>query len=106
MSKICIPIPSSSVIGVSSSVASSPSINIMRVEPSITGLTGGGATDLDGIATVSGDYAVGICIFLVVGGVPAIYQLVAGVASANPPSVILPTDYSGITNAKHWVQRM
>jgi len=78
----------------------------MRVEPSITSLTGGNATDLDGIITASGDYSVGICIFLVVNGVPAIYQLVSGVASANPPSIILPIDYSGITNAKHWVQRM
>ena len=106
MSKICIPIPSSSVIGVSSAVASTPSINIMRVEPSITGLTGGGANNLDGLVTVSGSYAVGICIFLVIGGVPAIYQLVAGVASLNAPSVIIPADYSSVTNAKHWIQRM
>jgi hypothetical protein len=105
MSKICIPIPSSSVIGVSSAVASTPSINIMRVEPSITGLTGGGANNLDGLVTVSGSYAVGICIFLVVGGIPAIYQLVSGAATESSPSVILPDDY-GLTNTKHWIQRM
>jgi hypothetical protein len=106
MSKICIPIPSSSVIGVSTAVASTPSINIMRVEPSITGLTGGGVNNLDGLITVSGSYAVGICIFLVIGGIPAIYQLVNGVAVETPPSIILPNDYDGITNTKHWIQRM
>lgn len=106
MSKICIPIPSSSVIGVATTPITSPSINIMRVEPSITGLTGGGATKLDGITTASGNYAVGICIFLVIGGIPAIYQLVAGTATESEPSTILPDDYNALTNAKYWVQRM
>ena len=106
MSKICIPIPSSSVIGVSPTVSATPSINILRVEPSITGLAGGGVTNLDGIITASGNYAVGICIFLVIGGIPAIYQLVNGVATESAPSVILPDDYNGSTNTKHWIQRM
>ena len=106
MSKICIPIPSSTVIGVSSTPASTPSVNVFRVEPSITALTGGAATNLDGIATASGAYPVGICIFLVISGIPHIYQLVAGTATENSPSVILPDDYSVSTNAKYWVQRM
>ena len=106
MSKICIPIPSSSVVGVSSTPNNAPSINILRVEPSITGLTGGGDNNLDGIVTASGSYAVGICIFLVIGGIPSIYQLVNGAATSSPPSVILPNDYNAITNTKHWIQRM
>jgi len=106
MSKICIPIPSSSVIGVSSTPITSPSINIMRVEPSITGLTGGGASNLDGIVTASGNYAVGICIFLVIGGVPAIYQLTSGSNVESLPSVIRPNDFDEMINTKVWIQRM
>ena len=106
MSKICIPIPSSSVIGVSSTPIETPSVNIMRVEPSITGLTGGGATNLDGLVTATGNYAVGICIFLVIGGTPAIYQLTTGTNAEVSPSVIRPNDFDEITNAKVWIQRM
>ena len=106
MSKICIPIPSSTVIGVSSTPESSPSVNVFRVEPSITALTGGASTNLDGIPTAGGSYPIGICIFLVISGIPHIYQLVAGTATENSPSVILPDDYSVSANAKYWVQRM
>jgi hypothetical protein len=106
MNKICIPIPSSTVVGVSSTPLTTPSVNIFRVEPSITNLTGGTSTDLDGIATSTGDYPVGICIFLVISGVPHIYQLVAGTATESSPSVILPDDYSVSLNAKYWIQRM
>jgi len=106
MSKICIPIPSSTVIGVSSTPASTPNINVFRVEPSITGLAGGTATDLDGIATASGAYPVGICIFIVISGIPHIYQLVSGTATESSPSIILPDDYNPSSNAKYWIQRM
>ncbi len=106
MSKICIPIPSSSVIGVASTPIQTPSVNIMRVEPSVTGLTGGGASNLDGLVTATGNYVVGICIFLVVNGVPAIYQLVSGSNAENSPSVIRPNDFDEMTNAKVWIQRM
>jgi hypothetical protein len=106
MSKICIPIPSSSIIGFSTESDSTPSVNVFRVEPSITRLTGGTATDLDGLVTSTGVYPIGICIFLVVSGVPHIYQLVAGTATESSPSVILPEDYSVSLNAKYWIQRM
>jgi len=106
MSKICIPIPSSTVIGVSSTPATTPSLNIFRVEPSITSLTGGVSTSLDYVPTASGVYPVGICVFLVISGIPHIYQLVAGTATENSPSIILPDDYNASSNAKYWVQRM
>lgn len=106
MSKICIPIPSSSVIGVTTTPANTPNVNILRVEPSITGLVGSGSTNLDGITTLTGNYVVGICIFLVINGIPSIYQLVGGTATETPPSIILPDDYNGVTNAKYWIQRM
>jgi hypothetical protein len=106
MSKICIPIPSSSVIGVSSTPIQTPSVNILRVEPAITGLIGGGSSNLDGVVTASGSYAVGICIFLVINGIPAIYQLVSGSNAESSPSVIRPNDFDEMTNAKVWIQRM
>lgn len=106
MSKICIPIPSSSVIGVSSTPISTPSINILRVEPSITGLIGGAATDLDGLNTVSGNYAVGIVVFLVINGQPAIYQLTNGTETTNDPFVIRPNDFASQTGTKRVWKRL
>jgi hypothetical protein len=106
MSKICIPIPSSSVIGVSSSPITTPSINILRVEPSITGLTGGTATDLDSLNTVSGTYAVGIVVFVVIGGVPAIYQLTNGTDAENDPFIIRPNDYDSQTGTNRVWKRL
>jgi len=106
MSKICIPIPSSSVIGVSSTPITTPSVNILRVEPSLTGLTGGAATDLDGLNTVSGTYAVGIVIFLVISGIPAIYQLANGTDATNSPFVIRPNDYASQTGTKRVWKRL
>lgn len=106
MSKICIPIPSSSVIGVSSTPIATPSVNILRVEPSITGLTGGAATDLDSLNTVSGTYAVGIVVFLVISGAPAIYQLTEGTDAENDPWIIRPNDYDSQTGTKRVWKRL
>jgi hypothetical protein len=106
MSKICIPIPSSSVIGVSTTPIQTPSINILRVEPSITGLDGGGATNLDGLNTATGSYSVGIVIFLVIDGLPAIYQLTAGTDTENLPFVVRPNDYDSQTGTKRVWKRL
>lgn len=106
MSKICIPIPSSSVIGVSSTPIQTPSVNILRVEPSITGLTGGTAADLDSLNTISGTYAVGIVVFLVIGGNPAIYQLTNGTDAENDPWIIRPNDYDSQTGTKRIWKRL
>jgi hypothetical protein len=106
MSRICIPIPSSTVIGVSSTPITTPSSNVFRVEPTITGLTGGTATDLNAIVTGSGStYPTNICVFLPAISPPAIYQLVAGTNAANSPFVIRPQDYATTTNEKVWIQR-
>jgi hypothetical protein len=106
MSKICIPIPSSSVIGVSSTPITTPSVNILRVEPSITGLDGGGSTNLDGLNTVSGTYAVGIVIFLTLGGLPAIYQLTESTEEQNLPFIVRPNDYDNQTGNKRVWKRL
>ncbi len=106
MSRICIPIPSSTVIGVSSTPITTPSSNVFRVEPTITALTGGTSVCLDAIATASGTtYPTSICVFLPAISPPAIYQLVAGTNAANSPFVIRPQDYATTTNEKVWIQR-
>jgi hypothetical protein len=92
MSQIVIPIPSSSVIGVSSTPINTPSVNILRVEPSITTLTGGSGS-LAGLSTIDGVYSVGIVIFLVISNAPAIYQLTEGEDAENDPFIIRPNDY-------------
>lgn len=105
MSKICIPIPSSSVIGVSTTPIQTPSINILRVEPSVTTLTGASGS-LAALNTVSGSYAVGIVIFLVISGIPAIYQLTESEDAENDPFVIRPNDYSSQTGNKRVWKRL
>jgi len=68
----------------------------------ITGLTGGGATNLDGIATVSLD--VGLMRAIRTGTrTTHLYQLVAGAAAEDSPNIILPDDYNASTNAKFWL---
>jgi len=107
MSQIRIPIPTSSVIGVSTTPINTPSVNILRVEPSITGLTGGTATDLDSLDTVNGTYSVGIVVFLVVNNLPKIYQLTEGTDAENEPFIIRPNDYDSQTGTKRvWKQLM
>ena len=105
MSKICIPIPSSSVIGVSATPIQTPSVNILRVEPSITTLTGGSGS-LANLATASGSYIVGIVVFLVISGAPAIYQLTEGTDAENDPWIIRPNDYGTQTGTKRVWKRL
>lgn len=78
---------------------------------SITGLTGGTATDLDGQTTT--DVSVGFTCFITptIGGlvVPKHMRLVAGTTAENAdplagPLVIRPDDYHASTNAKVWVE--
>lgn len=105
MSKICIPIPSSTVIGVSSTPIQTPSVNILRVEPSITTLTGG-AGSLANLVTATGSYVVGIVVFLVISGAPAIYQLTEGTDAENDPFIIRPNDYGNQTGNKRVWKRL
>jgi hypothetical protein len=100
MSRICIPVPASTVIGVSSTPPTTPNSNVFRVDSSITTLAG-----LKALATSTGVYPAGICVFLPNLDVPATYQLVSGTDADNSPYVLRPDDYSG-GNQKVWKQRM
>lgn len=70
-------------------------------DASITGYTGGGATKLDGLATV------GLSVNRVLAFIEAtdglrLYALVAGTDAESSPAVIRPDDYNASTNAKVW----
>lgn len=105
MSRICIPTPASTVIGVGSTPPSTPNSNVFRVDSTITALTGTSAS-LASLVTASDVYPVGICVFLPSLATPSTYQLVAGTDAENVPFVIRPNDYNPSTNAKVWKQRM
>ena len=79
----------------------------MRVETGVTGLQGGGSSKLDGLVTANGTYPVGIVVFILISGVPQMWQLTAGTQATNLGNGILrPVDYATTTNEKVWLQRM
>jgi hypothetical protein len=65
----------------------------------ITGLTGGGAGNLDGIATTTITTAFKA---VKIAGALAFYRLEAGTDAESSPDVIRPDDYNGASNAKVW----
>lgn len=104
MSRISIPVPASTVIGVGSAPASTPNSNVFRVEASVSTLTGA-SNSLASLVTTSDIYPLNICVFLPNLTTPATYQLVSGTDAENIPFVVRPNDYSG-GNQKIWKQRM
>ena len=104
MSRICIPTPASTVIGVGTTPLTTPNSNVFRVDTTITSLTGGSGS-LAELDTATDVYPVGICVFLPSLATPATYQLVSGTDAQNLPFIVRPNDYSG-ANAKVWKQRM
>jgi len=77
---------------------------VMLNRPDITRLTGGGATNLDGIPTTG--LAVGTIIIVYDDSESRIYRLTAGTDVENPPAVIRPDDFNATTNAKVWKMRI
>ena len=69
-------------------------------QSALVGLTGGGATKLDGLTTVG--VAVGKLVAVTISGVTYFYQLVAGTTAEASPSIIRPDDYAGGSNEKVW----
>lgn len=70
---------------------------------SITGLTGGGATNLDGIATANGAATTGWLAAVRNSDTTLnIYRLVSGTDSESSPDVIRPDDYATTTNERVW----
>jgi hypothetical protein len=68
---------------------------------SVTGFTGGGTSNMDGIATVLRQ--IGELHAIVVSGGFYVYQLVSGTfPGGSAPAVIEPADYNASTNARYW----
>lgn len=66
----------------------------------LTGLTGGGGTNLDGIVTAG--VPVGQLV-AVMGDNVSLYRLKAGTNAESSPNVIRPDDYAATTNEKVWI---
>ena len=108
-SRICIPTPASTVIGVASTTGGTSNVissSVFRVDPTITALIGTGANALASLVTASDVYPLNICVFLPNLTTPATYQLVSGSDAESDPFVIRPNDFNPSTNAKVWKQRM
>lgn len=74
------------------------------VMPAITGIHGGGGTNLDGLTTADGRYPAGTVVLLTFAGV-AWWQLQAGTAADDPTNGIArPADYNASTNTQIWVK--
>jgi len=74
---------------------------VLLSRPDITGLTGGTATDLDGIPTVG--LAVGTMVAVFDGTETRIYRLTTGTNAESSPGVIRPDDFADPANAKVWI---
>lgn len=71
----------------------------------ITGLTGGGSTNLDGLTTAglpTAGLPTGTTYDLYIGGEVSRYRLRAGTDAENSPAIIRPDDYHASTNARVW----
>lgn len=76
---------------------------VLETEPAVTGFTGGGATNLDGVATTTLNTGTKRRVF--VSSKEYIYELVTGTDAENSPYVVRPDDYNSLTNAKVWKLR-
>jgi len=84
--------------------AQSPRYEVMLNRPDIVGLTGGGNTKLDGIATTGLSVGTIVLVYDESSGETRIYRLsdTSGVVSDSIPIVIVPDDYNATTNHKVW----
>ena len=73
-----------------------------RFLPAVTGLVGGGGTNLDGVVTASSAVAAGAVRVLTVNREVMTYRLEAGNDEEQTPDVVRPDDYHASTNAVVW----
>lgn len=73
-------------------------------QKAIVGLTGGGGTKLDGIATVGLPLSPVPLLVFAIGSTVYVYRLRAGTDAEASPDIIRPDDYAGGTNEKVWAR--
>lgn len=76
----------------------------VRYYPSITTLTGGGSTALDGIVTTS--LSVPRVVLLYISTQPNMWRLASGTTAEDGVGVVRPDDYHATTNARVWTRIM
>ena len=84
------------------SFSQSPRYEIMLNRPDITGLTGGGSTNLDGVTTTGLSIGTIVLVYDHSSGITRIYRLLSGTDAENSPLVIRPDDFNAVSNAKVW----
>jgi len=89
---------------IAAAVVAQSNYEVLLSRPDITGLTGGTATDLDGIPTVG--LAVGTMVAVFDGTETRIYRLTAGTDAESSPGVIRPDDFADPGNAKVWIAKL
>ena len=102
MTRVCFLVVLAVLLGFS--FAQSPRYEVMLNRPDIVGLTGGGNTKLDGIATTGLSVGTIVLVYDESSGETRIYRLsdTSGVVSDSIPIVIVPDDYNATTNHKVW----
>lgn len=72
---------------------------------SLTGLTGGGATNLDGLVTADGRYPLNTVVMLSYNLTSQLWKLVSSTSLEDVPNgIVRPDDYTITTNEKCWKQ--
>ncbi len=89
---------------IAAAVVAQSNYEVLLSRPDITGLTGGTATDLDGIPTTG--LAVGTMVAVFDGTETRIYALTAGTNAESSPGVIRPDDFADPGNAKVWIAKL
>ncbi len=78
----------------------------IRYLPAVVGVTGGGSTKLDGVATTALAAATAVAfIDDSSSNILRLYELVTGTDAESAPDVVRPDDYNSSTNAKVWKLR-
>lgn len=102
-----LPVPVASKVLTTSPDSASPVLPYGIVPlPSITALTGGGATNLDGIDDLSPPLPTGYTVLLSYGRIPQTWQIFAGTDATDvsaTPAIVRVKNY-GVSNQRVWVQ--
>jgi hypothetical protein len=90
-----------------SATDSEVTVGAVRPIPTVSSLTGGGSTALDGVTTANNSTVTNTVVLLSYSRLAQWWQLVDGTDAedvAGAPAIVRPDDYDASTNARVWVQ--